>query len=106
MIDPGRLNRRLTLQAPDERDDGQGGVVRDYATAAVLWAQVAPLPARDQLIADSDTARSRLRLTLRGGIALSRRHLFVDGAQSYRIIGWRTRDNGALLEVDVEQQLS
>src|SRR3954454_21241608 len=40
MIDPGRLKTRLTIQAPSELDDGQGGVTRSFTTIATVWAAV------------------------------------------------------------------
>lgn len=106
MIDPGQLTARLTLEAPVERDDGQGGVVRNYAAQAVLWAQLAPHPARDHVSADDAHAVQRVTITLRGGVALSRAHRFSDGARTYRIIAWRAHDRGAWLEIDAETELS
>ena len=32
MTQPGELDRRLTLEAPVETDDGAGGVTRTYET--------------------------------------------------------------------------
>ena len=46
MTQPGDLNRRLSLQAPDESTDGAGGVTRSFATVALVWAQVTPLAVR------------------------------------------------------------
>jgi SPP1 family predicted phage head-tail adaptor len=104
MIDPGRLNKRLTLQAPVESDDGQGGVVRDYVGQQTLWAQVEPLAARDGVAANTGGAVLRVRITLRGGVALSRDHRLAYGASVYRIIAWRERDDGRLIEIDAELQ--
>lgn len=80
MIDPGRLNRRLTLLAPVETDDGQGGA------------------------ADQDRAVLRAKITLRAGVTLSRAHRLADGDSVYRIIAWRRRERGALLEIDAETE--
>jgi hypothetical protein len=33
----GELNRRLTLQAPLEVEDGAGGFTRTYAAVSTLW---------------------------------------------------------------------
>jgi len=67
MIDPGALKTRLTLEAPVETDDGQGGVTRGYATFAKVWAQVAPLGARPNVTADADGAAVRYRIVTRCG---------------------------------------
>lgn len=105
MTGPGQLTTRLTLQAPVESDDGQGGVVRSYAAQAVLWAQVVPHAARDRIAAGDDGANQRASITLRGGVALSRAHRLTDGARVYRIVSWRDRDHGAWLEIDAETRL-
>lgn len=104
MIDPGRLSRRLTLLAPVETDDGQGGVVRSSVAQAVLWGSVVPLAAREGVAADTDRAALRARITLRAGVTLSRAHRLVDGDSVYRIIAWRSRERGALLEIDAETE--
>ena len=41
MIDPGRLNRRLVLEAPVETPDDAGGVTRAYSDVATIWAEIA-----------------------------------------------------------------
>ncbi|MFT3938226.1 head-tail adaptor protein [Rhodopseudomonas sp.] len=98
------MNRRLTLLAPTEVDDGQGGVVRSSVAQAVLWASVVPLAAREGVAADTDRAALRARITLRAGVTLSRAHRLADGDSVYRIIAWRSRGRGALLEIDAETE--
>jgi head-tail adaptor len=106
VIDPGRLNTRLTLQAPVEADDGQGGVSRSYVTQQLVWARVEPLAARETVGADSGAGLLRARITLRRGVTLSRAHRLVDGAAVYRIRAWRSRDDGTLIEIDAETEQS
>jgi head-tail adaptor len=106
MSDPGKLTTRLTLEAPVESDDGQGGVTRNTTAQAVLWAQLAPHPARDRVSADDARAVQRVTITLRGGVALTRAHRFTDGTRIYRIVSWRARERGAWLEIDAETELS
>jgi head-tail adaptor len=100
MIDPGRLKTRLLLQAPVEADDGQGGVLRDYATLARVWAAVLPAGARRELSADADGADMRVRIILRTGPALSLQHRLVDGGKVYRIVTLREIDGGRFVEID------
>jgi len=106
VIDPGRLSTRLTLQAPVESDDGQGGVARSYVAQQTLWARVEPLAAREGVAADAGGAALRLRITLRGGVTLSRDHRLSDGARLYRILAWRDRDGGRLIDIDAELDLA
>lgn len=100
MIDPGQLRTRLTLQAPVESDDGQGGVTRSYAAIETLWAQVTLLAGGTSVAADAVGAVNRVRIVARSPLALSLQHRFVDGARVYRVIGYR--DDGRLVVVDAE----
>ena len=40
MIDPGKLDRRITLQSASVASDGFGQSVRTYSTLANVWAMV------------------------------------------------------------------
>jgi SPP1 family predicted phage head-tail adaptor len=104
MIDPGRLKTRLTIQSPDETDDGQGGVVRGYTTLATVWAQVTPLAARAAggVEADAEGATTKYRIILRGNFSLTLQHRLVDGARIYRIAAIRDRDDRRFIEIDAE----
>ncbi len=102
MIDPGALKTRLIIEAPVETDDGQGGVTRDYATFAKVWAQVIPLGARPDLAADSDGAAVRHRIVVRCGYVLTLQHRLVDGGRIYRILSFQERDNGRFVEIEAE----
>ena len=102
MIDPGALKTRLTLEAPVETDDGQGGVIRDYATFVKVWAQVTPLGARGDVAADADGAAVRYRIVVQCGYVLTLQHRLVDGARIYRILSFHERDNGRFIEIEAE----
>lgn len=64
-LDPGRLDARLTLQAPDESPDGQGGITGGWEIVADLWGQVEPLRARQGERAGSAVAQITHRVTVR-----------------------------------------
>jgi head-tail adaptor len=102
MIDPGRLKTRLTILAPVEEDDGQGGVTRSFATQAVVWAALLPSAARRDVEADADGASVRVRVILRRGVALTLQHRLVDGARVYRIVSFRDVDEGRFVEIEAE----
>lgn len=102
MIDPGALKTRLTIEAPVEVADGQGGVARGYATFAKVWAQVTALGARHDVTADADGAAVRYRIVVRCGYVLTLQHRLVDGARVYRILSFHERDNGRLMEIEAE----
>lgn len=100
MIDPGRLRTRLVLQAPNEADDGQGGVVRSYVTTSTIWADVTLLPGPERVEADADGATMRVRIVARAPLPVTLQHRLVDHARIYRITGYR--DDGRLVVIDAE----
>lgn len=102
MIDPGNLNTRLTIEAPVEMPDGQGGVTRSYATFAKAWAQVTQLAGRHDPATDADGAAIAARIVMRSNFVLTRQHRLLDGAQVYRIVAMRDRDGGRFIEIDAE----
>jgi head-tail adaptor len=105
MIDPGRLKTRLTVQAPVETDDGQGGVVRSYTTLTTAWAQVTPLAARGggaDVEAGAEGATARYRIILRSNFVLTLQHRLVDGARIYRLTAIRDADDRRFIAVDAE----
>ena len=108
MIDPGQLTTRLTLQAPVESDDGQGGV-RAQLRAAGRWCGPGRAAASRATAIEADDARRR---SARDDHAPRRRravaaHRLGDGALIYRIMALaRASTRGALLEIDAELRLS
>ena len=102
MTAPGDLNRRLTLQAPVESNDGEGGVARSYSAVTTLWAQVVPLSRGANVAADSRGAALRYRVVIRHRDDVTTRHQFQDGAAVYRVIAARPSADRRFLEIDVE----
>ena len=100
----GDLNRRLTLLAPVETADGAGGVVRDYAYVATLWAQVTPLSRRSEISADAPGAALRYAIVIRHRDGVSPRHRFQDGARIYRVLAARDSADRRFLEIDAEER--
>ncbi len=102
MTNPGALDRRLTLLAPVEVDDGAGGVTRSYQTAATLWAKVAPLSAAANVAADSLGAALRYSIVVRYRDDVTTRHRLQDGAQLYRVVAARASADRRFLVIDAE----
>jgi head-tail adaptor len=105
MIDPGALKTRLTIEAPVETDDGQGGLVRGYATFAKAWAQVTQLSARHDIAADADGAAVRTRIVMRNRLVLTLQHRLADGPRVYCILAIRERDDRRFIEIDAELRI-
>ncbi len=61
----GRLRHFLTIEAPEESDDGAGGVTVIWAPIGAAWARMTPLAAGETLVRDREMATSRWRITLR-----------------------------------------
>jgi SPP1 family predicted phage head-tail adaptor len=103
MTDPGQLNRRLTLEAPVETDDGAGGVARSFTAVATLWAEVTPVAARGEVQAAALGATVTHRIALRFRADITLRHRLRDGARIYRIVAIRERHR-RFLDIDAEER--
>ena len=103
IVDPGALNRRLTLEAPVEAADGAGGVARTYQAIATLWATVTPVGARGGVEAAGLGANVTHRIAIRYSPDITLRHRFRDGARSFRIVALRDRDK-RFLDIEAEER--
>ena len=104
MIDPGALNRRLTLEAPIESDDGAGGVTRSFSTVATLWASVTPVAAREAVEGGALGATVTHRIGIRFRADITLRHRFRDGARIFRIVAMRERGKRRFLDIDAQER--
>jgi SPP1 family predicted phage head-tail adaptor len=102
--DIGALNRRLVLEVPAETDDGAGGVARTYETLTTLWAQVTPVSARDDIVADNLGAVTRFRIVIRARSGIGTRHRLRDNARVYRIVAVRESADRRFIEIDAEER--
>jgi SPP1 family predicted phage head-tail adaptor len=104
MTDPGELNRRLTLEAPVESDDGAGGVTRSFSAVATLWASVKPVAAGEGVEAAARGATVTHRIGIRYSADITLRHRLRDGARVFRIIAMRERGNKRFLDIDAQER--
>ena len=101
----GELRLRLTLEQPEESDDGIGGVTRTWSDAGSVWGALEPLAMNGGNIADRDTPTLRYRLTLRPYPDLSVRHRFRLGNRILQIRAMRDPDErGEFVECLVEEE--
>jgi SPP1 family predicted phage head-tail adaptor len=104
MNNPGRLNQRLTLEAPIESADGAGGVARSFETVATLWAEVTPLSAARVFEAERLCARITHRIGIRFSPGITTRHRLRDGDRVFRIVSLRDRDGRRrFLQIEAEE---
>lgn len=103
VINPGDLDRRLTLDAPVETDDGAGGVSTTYQSVALVWAQVVPLTARAECVADSPSAALRYAIVIRYRNDITTRHRFQDGGRIYQVLTVQPATDRRFLEIAAEE---
>ena len=61
-----RLNRRLTLEAPQQVADGAGGLTESWIALGTLWAEMRPRGAgREQRTGNASLAASGYHVTVR-----------------------------------------
>ena len=106
MKNPGRMKTRLVIEAPDERDDGQGGVVGGHAPVASIWAAVMPDSVQHGGEADADGAVVRVRIVLRSGQALTLRHRLVDAGRIYRITALSESADRRFIEIHADYRVT
>ena len=102
MIAPGQLNRRLLLEAPNETDDGAGGVSRLYDLMATLWAQVLPVSARPDVSADNLGGALHYKIIVRARPGITTRHRLRENSRIYRILAAQESADRRFLEIEAE----
>jgi SPP1 family predicted phage head-tail adaptor len=104
MTDPGALRHRLVLEAPVESADGAGGVTRDYAAIATLWAAVTPIAARPAVVADAAGATVTHRIVIRAGPDVTTRHRLRDGARTFQVVALREDERRRFLLIEARER--
>ena len=104
---PGRLNRRLVLEAPVETPDGAGGVTRAYQPETSIWAEVTPLAPFNDVEAASAGATIKYRILVRAGRDITTGHRLRFGARVLRIVSVRDPDGrGRFIEIRAEERIA
>ena len=104
MTQAADLNRRLSLEAPVDSDDGAGGVSVTYQAVTTLWAQVTPVSARGAVDADRLAATVTHRIAIRARDDVTTRHRFQAGGAIYRIVALRESADRRFVLIDAEQR--
>ena len=65
MLDPGQLDRRVTLQSASVSTDGFGQAVRTYSTLAQVWAKVDYRTVKEGEETERLTSVNKVRFTIR-----------------------------------------
>lgn len=64
-MNPGDLNRRVTIRRMDQVPDGGGGYTEEPVEVATVWAKVEPLRGREQILAMQTGMQRPHRFTIR-----------------------------------------
>lgn len=84
----GRLRHRVSLQRLQEaRDQNTGAVITDWVELAKLWAEVAPLSAREFVASQAVQSRITARITIRYREDITAKDRIVYRGQVYNIEG-------------------
>lgn len=88
MLAAGALRHRVTLQKPVySQDPKTGDAVPAWQDVAKLWANVAPLSAREFEAANADQSKVEARITIRYRADVDNTHRFVFRGMTYNIEG-------------------
>jgi len=101
----GELRLRLTLEAPAETDDGEGGVTRAWNAVNDVWAALTPLAMDEKTITGCETPLLKYRVTLRRRDDISEANRFRLGGRILIVRAVRDPDErGEFLECLVEEE--
>lgn len=92
------LDRRLTLEEPQDVPDGAGGSQRTWVALGELWAELRPGTGRERAVESVTVAAAAYRITVRAappGAASRPRadQRFREGSRLFRILAVTDRDD-------------
>jgi SPP1 family predicted phage head-tail adaptor len=86
-MNPGALDRLITVQALAETRDTGGGVVSAWTSLPVkIWARRTDKSGREFRAANSLNAEVTATYTIRAYVGLTTKHRFLDGGVAYDIV--------------------
>ncbi len=85
MRSAGKLDRRITLQAPNLAQDAAGEPVPSWADVATVWAAVVPLRGRELIAAQSEVPSAAFKVRIRWRSDLTEAMRIQHGGQAYGI---------------------
>lgn len=93
----GRLDQRITLQAPVTGQDAAGQPATGWTDVATVWASVLDISGREYIAAGGvqNTATTKITIRYRAGVVPSMR--VMHGATAYSIDAVLGQDRRALL---------
>lgn len=79
-MNPGELNKRITIQKPDNAQDSFGQLVENWKDVATVWASISPLVGREFFAAETVNSEvtHKVKIRYRQGITPDMRVKFRD----------------------------
>lgn len=97
-----RMRQRITLQTPQESDDGAGGVTRSWSDVDTVWAEVLPLSGGriERLFARQlqDEVSHRIIIRYRDDVTATMRVVYAGRAMNIRSVV-NVAEAGVMLEI-------
>ena len=103
MINAGRLNERVTLQAPTEIRSPMGEVTLSWASAGTVWANVEGMSSRDILQAQQANVIATHRIIMRFRASVNIQYRIVWRDKTMEIASATERQNRTMMELLVRE---
>jgi SPP1 family predicted phage head-tail adaptor len=84
-MNPGKLDRRIVIQALTTVTDALGSITETWADLATVWAEYVPLSGLEQIEAGKLTSRSIAKFRIRYRAGLTTKHRIVADGSTYNI---------------------
>lgn len=92
-MDPGNLDRRITIQAPTRSRNSLGEEVQSWSDTAEVWAEVKPLTGRELFQAQQVVEQATHQVTIRYRAGIT---------SDMRVV----RDGGGILNIAFAQEIN
>lgn len=103
-MDPGELTEQITIEAQSSTRDAYGQLAETWAAiegGTNVWAKIAPLAGREQMLAQSNKATLTHRITLYDDFTVTPRMRAKAGSRVWNIAAVRPLGtDGLFLELD------
>lgn len=100
-LDPGRLDRRVTLSYPEESRDGMGGVIVVWIEAATVWAEKIPAAGGRLYAAEAKRFERTLTYRIRHRAAVRPGWRLTHGAEAFEITALAEQGRGHWLDLEL-----
>ena len=86
-MNPGKLNRRVVIQARTLTKDGTGSRVETWADSATVWAEAVTQKGREATLADADRTQDTRQFRIRHRALTTTDHRLLYQSRFYDITG-------------------